>query len=119
MLATREVTMRIFLLLLVPIVLSVFLCPAQTAAQTSYPMITHTMPVAVQRGRMTEITVEGQMNFTGVYKALFEGSGIAAEVLPLAAPVKNPPVRAVKLRLRVAPDAELGIREFRLASSLG
>src|SRR5947209_5480193 len=86
MLATREVTMRIFLLLLVPIVLSVFLCPAETAAQTSYPMITHTVPVAVQRGRMTEVTVEGQMNFQGVYKALFEGSGITAEIVAAPEP---------------------------------
>ena len=99
------------------------LSAGRTSAQTSYPMITHTMPVAVQRGRTTEVTVEGQMNFAGVYKALFEGTGIQAEVVPAEAPkggkAPPPPVRSVKLRLTVAPDAALGVREFRVASSLG
>ncbi|TMQ31331.1 MAG: hypothetical protein E6K70_22825, partial [Planctomycetota bacterium] len=58
-----------------------FLCswslPVQ--AQTSYPMITDTYPVAVQRGLSSEVTVEGQMDFSGVYKVLIEGSGIQAE----------------------------------------
>lgn len=96
-------------------------------SQTSYPMITHMHPVAVQRGQTVEVTVEGQMNFAGVYKALFEGVGIAAEIGGTAeatAPAKGkaaPPgqVRAVKMKLTVAPDAALGVREFRLASSLG
>jgi hypothetical protein len=93
-------------------------------AQTSYPMITHATPVAAQRGRATEVTVEGQMNFTGVYKALFEGAGITAEVLPTPEPKadakdKARPPRSVKLKLTVAADAPLGVREFRLASSLG
>src|SRR5262245_57802386 len=48
------------------------------AAQTSYPMVTHISPVAVQRGKTTEVTVSGQMNFFGIYKALFEGEGISA-----------------------------------------
>src|SRR5262249_20797590 len=97
-------------------------------AQTSYPMITHMHPVAVQRGQTTEVTIEGQMNFAGVYKALFEGTGISAEIAGTAevsAPAKGkaatPPgqVRAVKMKLTVAPDAALGVREFRLASALG
>jgi hypothetical protein len=85
-------------------------------------MITHVTPVAVQRGKTTEVTVEGQMNFQGVYKALFEGTGIAAEVLsgPAAKPsTPAPPVRSVKLGLTVTPDAALGVREFRVASALG
>ncbi len=91
--------------------------------QTSYPMITHTTPVAVQRGTTVEVTVEGQMNFLGVYKALVEGTGVAAEVLPAPTPSANAPqrplVRSVKLKLAVAADAALGAREFRLASTLG
>jgi hypothetical protein len=84
-------------------------------------MITHTSPVAVQRGQTAEVTVEGQMNFTGVYKVLLDGAGVTAEVVPgpkADAPPK-PPVRAVKLKVTVAPDAALGVREFRLASALG
>src|SRR5439155_4730180 len=75
-------------------------------AQTSFPMITHTTPVAVQRGKTTEVTVEGQQNFAGVYMTLFEGDGITAEVgmqpAPKVAPPKQPLVRNVKLKLTVA-----------------
>jgi hypothetical protein len=90
---------------------------ASSFAQTSFPMITHCTPVAVQRGATTEVTVEGQMNFAGVYKLLAEGKGISAEVV---ADKKAPATtRAVKLKVNVAADAALGVREFRLASSLG
>ena len=94
-------------------------------AQTSYPMITHVTPVAVQRGKTTEITVEGQMNFVGVHTLLIEGKGITAEVIPgseaKATPKGSaiPVVRSVKLKMTVAADAQLGVREFRLASNLG
>lgn len=91
-------------------------------AQTSYPMITHTTPVAVRRGTTTEVTVAGQMSFAGVYKALFSGGGITAEVVP-PPPAKATgqplPVRSVQLKLTVAADAAPGVRDFRLASSLG
>src|SRR5437660_10955480 len=56
------------------------------SAQTSYPMITHTYPVAIQRGKTTEITVEGQMNFAGIYKVLFDRPGLTAEVLETPPP---------------------------------
>src|SRR5437588_579439 len=49
-------------------------------AQTSFPMITHATPVAVQRGKTSEITVEGQQNFFGAYEILFEGKGVTAEL---------------------------------------
>ncbi|HEV3258832.1 MAG TPA: PPC domain-containing protein [Gemmataceae bacterium] len=92
------------------------------AAQTPYPMITHTTPVAVQRGKTTEVTVAGQMNFVGVYRTLFDGTGITAEIVPAPGPKGKPPPRpmvsSVKLKLKVSPDAPLGIREFRLASAL-
>src|SRR5579884_2322609 len=96
------------------------LCAGPLRAQTSYPMITHTTPVAVQRGTTTEVTVEGQMDFAAVYKALFSGDGITAEVLaapPAKATGKPALVRSVKLKLTVAADAAPGTRDFRLASS--
>jgi hypothetical protein len=91
---------------------------APAAAQTSYPMVTHALPVAVQRGKPADVTIEGQMNFAGAYKVLFEGSGLAAEVVPAPAGQK-PPVRSVKLKVTAAPDAALGVREFRVATSSG
>src|SRR5438105_15457021 len=89
----------------------------RSLAQTSYPMITHVTPVAVQRGQTAEVTVEGQMNFAGVYKALFEGGGLRAEVVggpPAKAPAGPPAqVRSVKLKVTADPDAAVGVRECR------
>ncbi len=110
---------RIFLSVLSFFVFFVFFVVSPAPAQTSYPMVTHVTPVAVQRGKTSEITVEGQMNFAGAYKVLFEGAGVGAEVVPAAAPVQKPPIRSVKLKVTVAADAPLGVREFRIATSLG
>jgi hypothetical protein len=103
--------------------LVILLSAAMVEAQTSYPMITYTAPVAVQRGKTTEVTVEGQQNFFGVYQALFEGNGIGVEIVgPPAAkttPAQRPVVKSVKLKLAVAADAALGVRELRVASPLG
>ncbi|MBI3823107.1 MAG: pre-peptidase C-terminal domain-containing protein, partial [Planctomycetes bacterium] len=85
------------------------------AAQTSFPMITHAYPVALQRGTTADVEVAGQMNFAGAYKALFEGVGVTAEV-------SSPPgttLKSVKMKVTVAKDAPLGVREFRIATSLG
>ena len=89
------------------------------AAQTSYPMITHTTPVAVRRGATTEVTVEGQMNFAGAYKVLFEGNDVRAEVVPGASANTNTPVRSVKLKVAVEAGATPGVREFRVAAASG
>src|SRR4051794_29091253 len=99
-------------------VAAALLAAAPAAAQTSYPMVTHTTPVAVQRGTTAEVTVEGRMNFAGTYKALFEGTGLTAEVLP--PPPKSPAApTSVKLKITASPTAAVGPREFRLASDLG
>lgn len=93
-------------------------------SQTSFPMITHTTPTAVQRGTSVTVMVEGQMNFARAHHMLTLGGGIQAEVLADPAPkaaagAPAPLVRSVRLRLTIAPDAELGVREFRLATALG
>src|SRR5262249_32922420 len=91
-------------------------------------MITHTLPVAVQRGKTTEVTVEGQMNFSGVYKALFEGTGITTEIVGNGGPVLPAPQersspktqsRRGKLKLTVSSEAPPGAPDFRLVSTLG
>ena len=71
-------------------------CGPSAQAQTSYPMITHAVPAAVQRGQTADIVVNGQMNFLGASKVLFDGSGLSAEVVP--GPAQKPPVRSVKLK---------------------
>jgi hypothetical protein len=97
---------------------AILMMATAAAAQTSYPMVTHVLPVAVQRGKASEVTVEGQMSFAGAYKVLFEGAGISAEILPGAAAAKAP-ARKVQLKVSVAPDAARGVREFRIATSSG
>jgi hypothetical protein len=118
-----------------PAILSLllFICTTPAIAQTSYPMITHVTPVAVQRGKTTDVTVEGQMDFAGVNRVLFEGTGASAEVVEQAkkpeeakksATAKKskgapPGTRNVRLRVTVAADAPTGVREFRVAGPLG
>ncbi len=103
--------------------LAAFACAPALFAQTSFPMITYAYPVAVQRGQTTEVLVDGTQNFLGVYKALFEGSGLKAELLgeaPQNVATSNVPVvKQVKLKITVDADAKLGVREFRLATALG
>jgi hypothetical protein len=88
------------------------------SAQTSFPMITHAYPVAVQRGATTQITVDGQMNFAGAYMVLFEGTGVTGEASS-PPPVPGAVIKGVKMKVTVAKDAPLGVREFRIATSLG
>lgn len=97
--------------------LALFLGHATVWAQTSFPMITHAMPVAVQRGQTTVITVNGTQNFAETYEAIFEGDGISVEVVPEKKPAKVS--RLVKLKISVAADAPMGVREFRTISKLG
>ena len=94
------------------------LCLMATAAdaQTSFPMITHAHPVAVRRGTTADVAVEGQQNFAGAYRALFEGAGLSAAVEPTKA---GAPAKGVKLKVTAAADAPLGVREFRVAADLG
>ncbi len=91
----------------------------RATAQTSYPMVTHAVPVALQRGKTSDITVEGQMTFAGAYKVMFEGTGLTAEIVPNPSPAQKPPIRSVKLKITAASEAPLGVREFRIATSLG
>jgi hypothetical protein len=97
------------------------------AAQTSFPMVTHVTPVAVQRGTTAEVTVECRTSsLAGAYKVLMEGTGVTAEVVtekepPQPVDPKSPRliVKSCALKITVAADAAVGVREFRIASSLG
>ena len=100
--------------------------PLSATAQTSFPMLTSANPVAVQRGATAEVTVACQTSsLAGAYKVLFEGTGVSAEIVaaPSAKSVDAktplPIVPTVKLKLTVAADAPLGVREFRIAAKHG
>ncbi len=102
------------------------IAPAIADGQTSFPMITHVNPVAVQRGTTTEVTVECKTSsLAGAYKVMFDGAGITAEPIPPktapAADPKNPVPVAPKIQLKVtvAADAQTGVRDFRIATRHG
>ena len=98
--------------------------PDQAPAQTSYPMITSTYPVAVSRGTTSEVTTEGKQDFSGAYRTFFSGEGVSAEVVQEEKPGEkdkksklNP--NKVKLRVTVDGDAPLGVRDFRVVTPQG
>ncbi|VTT96714.1 Bacterial pre-peptidase C-terminal domain OS=Chthonomonas calidirosea (strain DSM 23976 / ICMP 18418 / T49) GN=CCALI_02507 PE=4 SV=1: PPC [Gemmataceae bacterium] len=106
--------------------LCVTLLPAAAFGQTSFPMLTYTSPVAVQRGTSTEVAVACQTSsLHGAYKVLFEGAGLTAAPLPPKDPPKIDPktpvpvVASVTLKVDVAADARLGVHEFRIATAHG
>ncbi|CAN5570250.1 hypothetical protein BH10PLA2_BH10PLA2_21610 [soil metagenome] len=92
------------------------LLPCTLQAQTAYPMITHVSPGAVQRGQTSDVEVFGQMDFAGVYKVLFEGTGLSAVVVPTSTvkPKAGVPIKSVKLRVTATSEALCSVREFRL-----
>ena len=114
--------------------LAVMLCVISRAgAQTSFPMIISTYPSGVERGKTVVVTVNagtvnggGGANLYGAYKVLMEGEGVKAEIVPPdkgwpprdpKTPNAVPTVASVSMKLTVAPDAPLGVREFRLATA--
>jgi hypothetical protein len=89
------------------------------AAQTSFPMVTHASPVAVQRGTTAEVAVACRTSsLAGAYKVLVEGTGVTAEATPGKESAKGN-VPSCKLKVTVAAGAALGVREFRIATEHG
>ncbi len=98
-------------------------------SQTSYPMITRVEPAAVRKGETVEVVITGAGSFTGATTLLFEGIGLAGEVVPS---VDEPPpavakkgsmrgkaVSSIKAKLTVAADAASGPRELRVFTPQG
>ena len=98
------------------------------AAQTSYPMLQITSPVAAQVGTTSEHVVTSQANMFGATQVIVQGTGVTAEVVPPeikpieAKEGESPPppdVRKLTLKFTVAPEARLGARDFRLIAPQG
>ena len=92
-------------------------------AQTSYPMVMSLHPVAAQVGQTSEHTVKSRYTLYGSYRVIVSGEGVTGEVVhPEKKPEdakKTPNLTSMKLRFTVTPDAEPGVREFRVATPRG
>lgn len=89
-------------------------------AQTPNPEFTHALPMAIQRGATTEVTVFTYPNqkkgFAGTFAVLFQGDGLRAEIIPHG---EKDPVDQLKLKVTADATAVLGSREFRVAAANG
>ena len=94
---------------------------AVACGQTPYPMLMSTKPVAVPVGQISEVEVSARYNLFGASRALISGQGVTGEVIsPVVESGKKPPTLSkIKVRLNVAPDAEPGVRDFRLLTPQG
>ena len=100
--------------------LAICLVPATLLAQTPNPEFTHALPMAIQRGATTEITVFTYPNqkkgFAGAFAALIQGEGLRAEIVPHG---EKDSADQLKLKVTAEANATLGPREFRIAAASG
>lgn len=100
-------------------------CSDELLAQTAYPMLMSTKPVAVQVGTTAEATVSSRYSLAGAYQVLVSGSGVEAEVVPpeTKADAKpedaKKPLEKLKVKFTAAKDAQAGVRDFRIATPTG
>jgi hypothetical protein len=103
-------------------------CASAAVAQTSYPMLQAVSPVAAQVGTTSEHVVTSMKNMYGASAVVIEGTGVTAEIVPpqiepMAAKAGEtpPPPEAKKLALKVsvAAEAQLGVRDFRIIAPQG
>lgn len=96
------------------------LAPVMLLAQTPNPEFTHALPMAVQRGTTTEVTVFTYPNqkkgFAGTFAVLFQGEGVRAEIIPHG---EKDSVDQLKLKVTAEANTALGPREFRVAAANG
>lgn len=109
-------------MILLRFLMAVALClaPLTLLAQTPNPEFTHALPMAVQRGATTEVTVFTYPNqkkgFAGTFAVLFQGDGLRAEIVPHG---EKDSVDQLKLKVTADANATLGPREFRVAAASG
>lgn len=96
------------------------LAPVTLLAQTPNPEFTHALPMAVQRGTTTEVSVFTYPNqkkgFAGTFAVLFQGEGLRAEIVSHG---EKDSVDQLKLKVTADANSTLGPREFRVAAASG
>src|SRR6185369_9607308 len=90
-------------------------------ADTAYPMLMSSKPVAVQVGTTGEMVVSSRYTMAGAYQVLVSGKGVKAEVEPRDAKSEDAkkPLEKIKIKVTAAKDAQPGVRDFRLATPQG
>ena len=105
---------------LVGLIAMALIAASAAQAQTPNPEFTHALPMAIQRGATTDITVFTYPNqkkgFAGTFAVLFQGEGLRAEIIPHG---EKDPVDQLKLKVTADATAMLGPREFRIAAANG
>jgi hypothetical protein len=107
------------------LLLFLLISSSSALAQSSYPMLMSTKPLAVQIGATTECEVSARYNLFGAYRVFVSGSGVTGEVVPPELKPeekpaeKKPEVPKIKIRFAAAEDAVPGMRTFRLATPQG
>lgn len=83
----------------------------------SYPMLMAIQPLAAQVGTTAEFVVDSRYTMAGAYQVFVSGTGVQGEVG--SAVSDKPPITKLRVRFTVAPGAQLGPREFRIATPQG
>ena len=89
------------------------LATAGLHAQTKYPYIDLVHPVAVSRGKSTDVRVYASGKIRGATAALVDGTGVKASI---AATEEKLPDGEALVRIDVDQDASTGVRDIRLAT---
>lgn len=102
-----------------PVLVVVLLFSGRALGETPHPEIMYVTPNAVQRGTTSEITVvarEARRGFATASRVFFSGDGLTAEVLPRG---EKDPAQRGRLKVTVAQDAALGLREVHVVTGRG
>jgi hypothetical protein len=102
------------------VVVSVVTSASSAFGQASFPMLMALDPPAVQAGgEAKECKVSSRYSLGEAYKVFITGDGVSAEPVldPKADPAKE--LTNLPLRFTATKDAQLGVREFRVATPIG
>ncbi|MEX0726047.1 MAG: hypothetical protein WD065_07245, partial [Planctomycetaceae bacterium] len=103
-------------------ILTIFLlCGIPARAQTSYPMLMTTRPIAVQAGQTSEVSVISRYNLFGSNQVLITGEGVTGEVIPPEVKEGEAPKSIENLKVKIQADAAAlpGVRDYRLQTPRG
>lgn len=102
--------------------LLITLTSSSAFAQTSYPMLMSLSPVAAEQGQTSEHTLDARYSMFGAYQVFVTGQGVTGEIatpMELDKDGKEPSLTKIQIRFKVEPDAQPGVRDFRIVGPTG